>query len=70
MDTGSTPSRTASWPVRRLFPLLATVIMAAAGMAGTIWGPHFYGKTAWALPDDLWGTLIAAQRLAHLNLAG
>ena len=39
-------------------------------MAGTIWGPRFYGKTAWALPDDLWGTLIAAQRLAHLNLAG
>jgi len=74
MDTGSIPSgtqgRRASWPARRLFPLLATVIMAAAGMAGTIWGPRFYGKTAWALPDDLWGTLIAAQRLAHLNLAG
>jgi hypothetical protein len=70
MDTGSTSSRTASWPVRRLFPLLATVIMAAAGMAGTIWGPRFYGKTAWALPDDLWGTLIAAQRLTHLDLAG
>ena len=58
------------WPVRRLFPLLATVVMVAAGMAGTIWGPRFYGKTAWALPDDLWGTLIAAQRFAHLNLAG
>ena len=58
------------WPVRRLFPLVATVIMAAVGMAGTIWGPRFYGKTAWALPDDLWGTLIAAQRLAHLDLAG
>jgi len=58
------------WPVRRLFPLLATVIMAAAGMAGTIWGPRLYGKTAWALPDDLWGTLIAAQRLGHLDLAG
>ena len=63
-------ARRASWPARRLFPLLATVIMTAAGMAGTIWGPRFYGKTAWALPDDLWGTLIAAQRLAHLNLAG
>ena len=64
MDTGTIPSgthgRRASWPARRLFPLLATVIMAAAGMAGTIWGPRFYGKTAWALPDDLWGTLIAA----------
>lgn len=58
------------WPVRRLFPLLATVILAAAGIAGTIWGPRFYGKTAWALPDDLWGTLIAAQRIAHLNLTG
>jgi hypothetical protein len=58
------------WPVRRLFPLLATVVMAAVGMAGTIWGPRYYGKTAWALPDDLWGTMIAAQRLAHLNLAG
>jgi hypothetical protein len=58
------------WPVRRLFPLLATVVMAAFGMAGTIWGPRYYGKTAWALPDDLWGTLIAAQRLVHLNLGG
>jgi len=58
------------WPIRRLFPLLATIIMAGAGIAGTIWGPRFYGKTAWALPDDLWGTLIAAQRLAHLNLTG
>src|SRR5258708_13032720 len=74
MDTATIPSgtqgRRASWPARRLFPLLATVIMAAAGMAGTIWGPRYYGKTAWALPNDLWGTLIAAQRLAHLNLAG
>ncbi len=59
-----------AWPVRRLFPLLATVMMTAVGMAGTIWGPRYYGKTAWALPDDLWGTLIAARRLAHLNLAG
>jgi hypothetical protein len=57
------------WPLRRLFPLLATVVMAVLGMAGTIWGPRYYGKTAWALPDDLWGTLIAAQRLLHLNLA-
>ena len=56
------------WLVRRLFPLLATIAMAAVGVAGTIWGPRFYGKTAWALPDDLWGTLIAAQRIAHLNL--
>jgi hypothetical protein len=63
-------ARRPPWLVRRRFPLLATVVMAAAGMAGTMWGPRFYGKTAWALPDDLWGTLIAAQRIAHLNLAG
>jgi hypothetical protein len=58
------------WLLRRLFPLLATVILIVAGMAGTIWGPRYYGKSAWALPDDLWGTMIGAQRLVHLNLAG
>jgi hypothetical protein len=68
--TGAAAVRRPPWPVRRLFPLLATIIMAAIGMAGTMWGPRFYGKTAWALPDDLWGTLIAAQRLVHLNLGG
>jgi hypothetical protein len=56
------------WLLRRMFPLLAVVVMIMAGMAGTIWGPRYYGKTAWALPDDLWGTLIAAQRLLHLDL--
>jgi len=68
--TGVAATERPPWPVRRLFPLLAAVVMTAVGMAGTIWGPRYYGKTAWALPDDLWGTLIAAQRLAHLNLAG
>lgn len=55
----------------RLFPALATVGLVAIGMASsTWWGPAMVGKTAWALPQDLWGTLIAAQRLIHLNLAG
>jgi len=59
------------WPVRRLFPLLATVALLVIGMVGTIVvGPHLMGRTAWSLPDDLWGTLVAAQRLAHLDLAG
>jgi hypothetical protein len=66
----TTGSARPPWLVRRLFPVLATVIMAAIGMAGTIWGPRYYGKTPWAVPDDLWGTLIAAQRLLHLNLGG
>ena len=39
-------------------------------MAGTIWGPVYYGQKAWAVPDDLWATLVAAQRLLHLDLAG
>lgn len=63
-------SGTSPWLLRRLFPLLATVVMIIIGMAGTIWGPRFYGKSAWALPDDLWGTMIAAQRLVHLDLGG
>src|SRR5581483_3598271 len=77
MHTGSgsrsrLPARAghAPWLVRRLFPLLATLGLLLAGMAGTIWGPRFYGKTAWAVPDDLWGTLIAAQRLMHLDFGG
>jgi hypothetical protein len=38
--------------------------------ATTWWGPAIVGKTAWMLPDDLWGTLVAGQRLAHLDLSG
>ena len=36
----------------------------------TVVGPHLIGRVRWSLPDDLWGTLIAADRLVHLNLAG
>ena len=36
--------------------------------------PHLwslvYGKTAWALPDDLWGTLDRGRSPAHLNRVG
>src|SRR5580704_10096786 len=58
------------WPVRRAFPLLATLGLILIGMAGTIWGPAYYHETTWAVPDDLWATLVAAQRLLHLDLAG
>jgi hypothetical protein len=68
--TRAMTSAIASRLARRRFPLLATIIMTAIGMAGTIWGPLYYGKTAWGLPLDLWGTLTAAQRLIHLNLVG
>jgi hypothetical protein len=64
------PARPVPWPVRRLFPLLATVGLTIVGLVGTIWGPRYYGKTVWAVPDDLWATLVAAQRFTHLDLAG
>ncbi|MGH3149706.1 MAG: hypothetical protein ACRDOB_03110 [Streptosporangiaceae bacterium] len=54
----------------RVYPILGAVGLIVAGLAGTIWGPRYYGQTAWAVPDDLWATLVAAQRLLHLNLAG
>src|SRR5258708_587186 len=45
----------APWLVRRLFPLLATVVFIAIGMAVTIWwAPDIVGKTTWSLPADLW----------------
>src|SRR5258708_1981146 len=59
------------WLVRRLFPLLATVGLVAIGMAVTTWwGPDLAGKSAWSLPGDLWGTLVAAERLTHLDVGG
>jgi len=68
MTTPADPS--APWPIRRAFPLIAVVVMILIGMAGTIWGPVYYGQHSWAVPDDLWATLVAAQRLLHLDLAG
>jgi hypothetical protein len=67
-ETVSTPM---PWLARRLFPLLATAGLAAIGMAATIWwGPHLAGRSAWSLPHDLWGTLVAARRLLHGDLGG
>ena len=60
----------ASWLARRLFPALASAVLIAVGMFTTIVGPEILSRTAWALPNDLWGTLIAAQRLLHLHLSG
>lgn len=61
----------APWPLRRLFPLLAAVALAVIGMTSAIViGPHLIGRTAWSLPDDLWGTLVAASRLVQLHLSG
>jgi hypothetical protein len=58
------------WLARRLFPVLATAVLIAVGMVSTIYWPLLVGKSAWALPHDLWGTLVAARRLAHGNWGG
>jgi hypothetical protein len=56
---------------RRLFPLLATAGLIVTGMIVTTWtGPALTGHPDWLLPNDLWSTMIAAQRLLHGDLAG
>lgn len=56
---------------RRLCPLLATAGLTAFAMISSTWlGPKLTGTSQWSLPHDLWGTLLASRRLAHLNLAG
>jgi len=50
--------------------LLATVVLVAVGMTTTVFGSSVLHKTTWALPDDLWGLMTAAQRLVHLQLSG
>ena len=67
MAGGGTAARRAG---RRIFPILGALGLIVAGMAGTIWGPRYYGNSGWAVPDDLWATLVAAQRMLHLDLAG
>lgn len=58
------------WLARRLFPLLATAALIIIGMTVTMVGPQLIGKTGWLPPVDLWNTLVAAQRLVHLDLGG
>jgi hypothetical protein len=55
---------------RRRWPLAATAALIVIGMVTSTWGATLVGKPDWALPYDLWRTLIAAQRLLHGNLAG
>ena len=66
----SPPAVPLRWPIRRVFPLLATAALVVIGMTVTLAGPHLIGQTGWSLPYDLWGTLVAAQRLVQLHLGG
>jgi hypothetical protein len=70
-ETHSAAGDRVPWLSRRLFPLLATIGLIAFGVASTTWwGPALLGKAGWSLPDDLWATMAAAQRLLHGDLAG
>ena len=67
------PARSRSVPGRlrrRIFPLLASFGLIVVGMFTTTLGPTWSGKAEWALPYDLWGTLIATVRLVHGNIGG
>src|SRR5271170_194787 len=55
---------------RRMFPLIASAGLVLVGMFTTTWGSTLIGRSEWALPYDLWGTLIATTRLAHGNIGG
>jgi hypothetical protein len=55
---------------RRMFPLIASAGLIAVGMFTSTWGTTLLGRPEWALPYDLWGTLIATTRLAHGNIGG
>src|ERR1700723_2174013 len=55
---------------RRGFPLIASAGLLVVGMFTTTWGPTLIGHSEWALPYDLWGTLVATTRLAHGNIGG
>jgi hypothetical protein len=69
-DVGRAPGRV-PWTTRRLFPLIATAALIVVSMGSTTWwGPWITGMHGWVVPDDLWGTLAAAERLAHLDIAG
>jgi hypothetical protein len=52
-------------------PLIGSAAFVLVGMLTTTWGPtHLMGRAEWALPYDLWGTLVATVRLAHGNIGG
>jgi hypothetical protein len=55
---------------RRMFPLIASAGLVLVGMFTATLGPTLIGRSEWALPYDLWGTLIATSRLAHGNVGG
>jgi len=56
--------------VRRAFPAISVAGMIVIGITLTMVWPPVVGKIGWALPHDLWGTLVAASRVLHGQLSG
>ncbi len=61
---------TERWLGRRLFPVIGLTMLIIIGMLSTTWWPLEIGKIGWALPHDLWGTMVAASRVLHGQLGG
>ncbi len=57
------------WLVRRLSPIVASVALVVVGMVTTTGGAHLIGHAGWGLPNDLWATLVAAERLLRGDVA-
>ena len=56
--------------MRRAFPALSLAGLVVIGVALTIVWPPVVGKVGWALPHDLWGTMVAARRVLHGQVGG
>ena len=57
------------WVLRRLSVIVASAGLIVAGMIISTGGAHLIGHAAWGLPNDLWATLVAAERLWRGDLA-
>ena len=57
------------WAANRRYPIFATFALLVVGMFATTWGAALVGQQYWSVPHDLWRTLVAADRLRHLDIA-
>jgi len=55
--------------MRRLWAIVASFALLVAGMLTTTGGAHLIGHGGWGLPNDLWATLVAAERMVHGDFA-
>ncbi len=61
----------ASWTVRHLPPLVASIGLLVSALVFSLWwNVHIDHNTVWYEPADLWRTMLAAVRLDHGQLGG